>query len=114
MDYFERMLQICRNHKDFKFWTYTKYYTIVNLYCDKYGRDAIPENFSIMFSEWDGMFLDNPYNFPVFSCKLKNGNKNRTEQEFNNMYKCPGNCDVCKTGKGHGCIIGEDTYCDEH
>ena len=114
MDYFERMLDICRNHPDFKFWTYTKYYTIVNMYCDKYGKNAIPENFSIMFSEWDGMPLDNPYNFPVFSCKLKDGNKNRTESEFNSMYKCPGNCDICKTGNGHGCIIGEDTYCDEH
>lgn len=114
MDYFKRMLDICRKHKDFQFWTYTKYYTIVNLYCDQYGRDAIPENFSIMFSEWDGMPMDNPYNFPVFSCKLKDGNKNRTEAEFKQMYKCPGNCDICKTGKGHGCIKGENTYCDEH
>ena len=114
MDYFERMLDICRKHEDFIFWTYTKYYQIVNEYCDKNGKGAIPKNFSIMFSEWDGMPMDNPYEFPVFSCKLKNGNKNRTEESFKRMYKCPGNCDLCKKGNGHGCIKGEDTYCDEH
>ena len=55
MDYFVRMLTICRNHTDFIFWTYTKYYELVNEYCDKYGKESIPKNFSIMFSEWDGM-----------------------------------------------------------
>lgn len=114
MDYFERMLDICCNHPDFVFWTYTKYYDIVNEYCDMHGRDAIPANFSIMFSEWDGMPMNNPYNFPVFSCKLKGGNKNRTEAEFKKMYKCCGNCDICKRDGGHGCIKGENTYCDEH
>lgn len=114
MDYFQRMIAICKAHPDFVFWTYTKYYSVVNEYCSKYGYDAIPANFSIMFSEWDGMAMDNPYSFPVFSCKLKDGNKNRTEAEFSKMYKCPGNCDICKTGKTHGCIKGEDTYCDEH
>lgn len=114
MDYFQRVLDICRKHPDFMFWTYTKYYSLVNEYCDRYGKESIPKNFSIMFSEWDGMPMENPYNFPVFSCKLKDGNKNRTEESFKTMYKCLGNCDICKHGKGHGCIAGENTYCDEH
>ena len=114
MDYFKRVLTVCRNHPDFKFWTYTKYYGLINEYCDKYGKESIPENFSIMFSEWDGMPMENPYNFPVFSCKLKDGNKNRTEESFSKMFKCPGNCDICKQGSGHGCIAKEDTYCIEH
>lgn len=114
MDYFERVLTVCRNHPDFKFWTYTKYYDLINEYCDRYGKESIPENFSIMFSEWDGMPMNNPYNFPVFSCKLKDGNKNKTEEEFQKMFKCPGNCDICKQGNGHGCIGKENTYCLEH
>ena len=113
-DYFVHMVENAKRHPDFKIWTYTKHYTIVNLYCDKFGKDAIPKNLSIMFSEWDGMPMDNPYNFPVFACRLKDGNKNRSDESFKTMYKCPGNCDICKSGKGHGCIKGENTYCDEH
>lgn len=114
LDYFIRMVENARNHPDFKIWTYTKNYRVVNEYCKKYGKESIPENFKIMFSEWDGMELINPFNFPVFTCKLKGGNKNRTEKSFKKMYKCPGNCDICKNGNGHGCIVGQDTYCDEH
>lgn len=114
LDYFERMVAIARNHPDFKIWTYTKNYKTVNTYCEKYGKESIPTNFVIMFSEWDGMQLVNPFNFPIFTCKLKAGNKNRSVDSFKSMHKCPGNCDICKAGKGHGCIIGENTYCDEH
>ena len=64
-------------------------------------------------SEWDGMPMDNPYNMPIFSCKLKNGNKNRSAESFAKMHKCPGNCDICKAS-GHGCVVGESSYADEH
>lgn len=113
LDYFIRMVESARKHSDFVVWTYTKNYAVVNEYCSIYGRDAIPDNFHIMFSEWDGMELINPYNFPVFTCKLKAGNKNHDPEYFDNLYKCPGNCDLCKTGK-LGCIGGISTYCDEH
>ena len=112
-DYFCRMVEIASNHSDFIIWTYTKYYSVVNRYCDEFGRDAIPNNFIIMFSEWDGMPLVNPYNFPVFTCKLKNGNKNHDASYFDGLHKCPGNCDICKLAK-RGCVAGETTYCDEH
>lgn len=113
LDYFSRMVELARRHSDFIIWTYTKNYSVVNDYCRLYGRDAIPENFTIMFSEWDGMPLNNPYNFPVFTCKLKDGNKNHKPEYFDSLYKCPGNCDVCKAAR-RGCIAGETTYCDEH
>lgn len=113
LDYFHRMVKNAIDHPDFTIWTYTKNYKVVNEYCGIYGKESIPSNFSIMFSEWDGMPMDNPYNFPVFSCKLKSGNKNRTEDSFRTMYKCPGNCDICKA-INRGCIVGENTYCDEH
>lgn len=112
-EYFAEMVAIAKEFPEFIFWTYTKNYSIVNSFCDEFGRDAIPGNLSIMFSEWDGLKMDNPYNFPVFACKLKAGNKNRTEESFQSMHKCPGNCDICKATK-RGCPYGESTYADEH
>ena len=105
-DYFARMVEIARKHPDFTIWTYTKNYPVVNQYCAEHGRDAIPSNFSIMFSEWRGMPMDNPYAFPVFSVVFLD------EQKPAGFY-CPGNCDVCKAS-GRGCIVGESVYCMEH
>lgn len=113
-DYFCRMVEIAKEFPDFRFWTYTKMHSIINAYCDKYGRDAIPGNFNIMFSVWDGMSCINPYKFKIFACKLKEGNKDLTEKDFSKMFKCPGNCDICKEGKT-GCIYGKvDIYADQH
>lgn len=114
MAYLEEMVKIAREFPEFTFWTYTKMYPIVNSFCRKNGgRDAIPANLSIMFSEWDGMPIYNPYGFGVFSCKLQDGNKNHTPEYFDGLYKCPGNCDICKAA-GRGCLINENTYADEH
>ena len=115
-EYFSNMVSIAREFPDFTFWTYTKNYPIVNHFVEVNGGDrekAIPSNFHIMFSEWDGMPLVNPYNFPIFTCKLKAGNKNHQPEFFNSLYECPGNCDLCKACK-RGCIGGENTYCNEH
>jgi len=111
IDYFDNMVDIARRHPDFIFWTYTKVYNVVNTWIDENG--SLPENLHVMFSEWDGMPLVNPHNMPIFSCKLKTGNKNRSAESFETMYKCPGNCDICKAC-GRGCLAGEDTYADEH
>ena len=108
------MIRIAKNHSDFVFWTYTKNYNLVNEYCKEYSKESIPANFHIMFSEWDGLTLNNPFNFPIFTCKMKDGNKNHPDKSyFDNMFKCPGNCDICKEYK-LGCIAGINTYADEH
>ena len=112
-EYFAMMVRLAWLHPDFVIWTYTKQYSLVNAYCDKYGRDAIPSNFSIMFSKWDGLAMPNPYNFPVFNCRLKDGNKDTSDSWFDSTYKCPGNCDICKAC-GRGCVAGESAWCDEH
>ena len=116
-DYLKRIVEIARNHPDFIFWTYTKVYWIVNEYVKENGNSiiaAIPENLHIMFSEWDGMPMNNPYQFPVFTCKMPSGNKNHPDPSyFENLYKCPGNCDICKACH-RGCIAGENTYNDLH
>lgn len=116
MEYFEYMVKLANDHKDFVFWTYTKNYSIVNEYVKNHGNDrlkAIPANFHIMFSEWDGLKLDNPYNFPFFTCRLKDGNKNHSYEYFEQFFNCPGNCDICKANNT-GCIAGMNTYIDEH
>lgn len=102
LDYFCRMVEIARNHPDFIFWTYTKMYHIINEYCDKYGKESIPENFSVMFSEWKGMELVNPYHFGEFRALYEN------ESIPENTYYCPGNCDICKAAR-RGCIANENT-----
>ena len=107
-DYLDRMCTIARNHPDFVFWTYTKNYKVVNEYCRaRGGRAAIPGNLSIMFSEWRGMPMVNPYGFPEFSVVFKD------DEHKPVGHYCPGNCDVCKA-TGRGCIAGETTYCHEH
>lgn len=111
IDYFNRMVGIARRHDDFVFWTYTKYYTVVNSWIDEHGK--LPENLHVMFSEWDGMPLVNPHDMPVFTCKMKAGNKNHPVEYFAKLHKCPGNCDICKAA-GRGCVVGETTYADEH
>ena len=105
-DYFARMVKIARRHPDFKFWTYTKNYAVVNRWVDENGRDALPANLSVMFSEWRGMPMDNPHGFPEFRVVFKD------ETPPAGFY-CPGNCDVCKE-INRGCIAGETTYCNEH
>lgn len=105
-DYFARMVEIARRHPDFKFWTYTKNYRIVNEWVDKNGRDALPANLSVMFSEWRGMPMDNPHGFPEFRVVFK-------DETPPAGHYCPGNCDVCKE-INRGCIVGETTYCMEH
>jgi len=117
LDYFARMVEIARKHPDFRFWTYTKMYELVNQYCDQNGgKSAIPENLSIMFSEWkiqtdDGRFVvipfNNPYGFPVFAVRFHG------EEEPKHLFRCPGNCDICKESH-HGCPYGESSYADEH
>ena len=116
MEYFERMIETARNHPDFRMWTYTKEYDIVNEYVRTHGDDrkiAIPENLAIMFSEWDGVPIDNPYDFPVFSTRLTGGNKNHSDDYFEGLHKCPGTCKTCLES-GRGCPFGESTYNDEH
>ena len=102
-DYLNNMVEIAKKHAEFKFWTYTKMYDVANDYADNH---PIPDNLSIMFSEWRGMPMENPHGFPEFRVVFKD------EEEPKGFY-CPGNCDVCKKAN-RGCIAGEIVYCKEH
>lgn len=108
MYYFEQMVEIAKEYPDFTFWTYTKNYIVVNQYCKNNGntRDCIPVNLSIMFSEWRGMPMINPFKFPEFKVVFKD------EEKPEGKY-CPGNCDICIKAHSH-CVKGETVYCNEH
>lgn len=111
IDYLDRMCAIARMFPDFKFWTYTKMYDIVNEYVRTHGgyrAIAIPSNLSIMFSEWSGVEMPNPYGFPTFSCRLAS-----EHDKVMTGYHCTGNCDVCKA-HNCGCVVGQSSWIDEH
>lgn len=68
--FFKTMIRVAECNKNITFWTYTKKYEIVNRFVEMYGRDAIPENLTIVFSHWmneDGSYfpMENPYSFPT-------------------------------------------------
>ena len=117
-EYFAHMVEIAKRHPDFVFWTYTKQYAIVNAYIAAHGNSkasAIPSNLHIMFSQWKivknnrviAIPFPNPYGMPIFTVRFAE------EEKPANMFKCPGNCDICK--ENHcGCIGGQSTYNDAH
>jgi len=111
-DHFSRMVETAKLFPHFTIWTYTKVYWIVNEYVKRNGGKreiAIPENFHVMFSEWRGLRMDNPYNFPVFACVFTS----QGEEMPKDKYVCPGNCNICKECK-RGCIIGESVNAHDH
>ena len=107
-DYFDRMVQVARLFPEWIFWTYTKNYTVVNAWIAANGgtRAAVPSNLHVMFSEWRGLPMVNPYGMPEFSCHFPDEPEPAT-------FKCPGNCDVCKLA-GRGCVAGENVHADLH
>lgn len=110
-EYFAEMVKTARMFPDFRFWTYTKSYNIVNEYVRKHGgkrRKAVPENLSIMFSEWKGLPMDNPFGFPVFRCVFRS-----LESAPVGAWKCPGNCETCIKA-GRGCPFGESAWTWDH
>ena len=108
IDYFDRMVKLAKEFPAFVFWTYTKNYKVVNEWIRQHGgKEAIPSNLHIMFSEWRGMEMVNPYDMPEFRVVFKD------DQVKPTGFYCPGNCDICKELK-RGCLAGETTYCNEH
>ena len=103
IDHFNRIVETARRFPDFRIWTYTKMYHVVNAWIKENG--PLPENLVCMFSYWKGLPMDNPYNMPVFRCA-----QDETEKIG---FHCPGNCDFCKEHKC-GCIYGNSSWVDLH
>lgn len=104
--YFDYMVQTAEKFPRWVIWAYTKEYAIVNEWIAINGE--LPSNFHVMFSEWRGLPMDNPYNMPEFRVIFKG----ETIPE-DCTWICPGNCDICKLA-GRGCLVGETTYAHEH
>ena len=107
IEYFNYMVQIARRHPDWLFWTYTKAYGYVNAWIKEHGRDALPDNLSVMFSVWNGMQCPNPYGMPTFTCIMPDMKPDP------DAWTCPGNCQAC-IASGHGCPHGESSQVDLH
>ena len=110
LEYLENMIRLAKKYPYFTFWTYTKNYSMVNEYVRTHGnsmKKAIPFNLSIMFSEWKGLEMDNPYGFPVFACVFPG------EKPKKSWYRCTGNCNDCIANKT-GCVYGESSYTTLH
>ena len=113
-DYFSRMVALARTYPNITFWTYTKKYHIVNKWINENGK--LPDNMHVMFSQWklkdeSGNIIPipfpNPHNMPIFTVRFEE------EAIPVDMFRCPGNCDVCKANHC-GCIAGQSTYNDAH
>lgn len=109
-DYFCHMVDVARRFPDWRFWTYTKQYEIVNRYIAEHGGsigEALPENLSIMFSVWADLECINPYGFATFECVLDG------HEWPDGITECPGNCEICLDG-GTGCPWRKSSAVHEH
>ena len=93
-EYFANMVNVAYCNPHTEILVFTKRFNIVNMWIEANG--SIPSNLHIMFSGWQGLEPDNPYNLPetiVYTC----------EEDFNPEWKtCGGNCFNCGC-RGVGC-----------
>lgn len=107
--YLAMMCRIAVACPDTKFLCFTKKYELVNEYLD---NNELPENLTIVFSQW-GIFTPyNPHNLPIAAVKFKNGESNIPA----NARRCPGYCGDCVFSNGNcwDMKCGESVYFDEH
>lgn len=110
-EYLAEVIKTAEMFPEWIIWTYTKEYELINEYVRTHGgkrEKAIPHNLKIMFSEWKGLPMPNPYNFPVFRCVFRG-----IETAPPDAWHCPGNCDICKE-LNRGCVAGENSWTWDH
>lgn len=96
--YFLDMVETVRNNPHCDVLVFTKQYDTVNRALDNLVE--IPSNLHILFSEWTGMELNNPYNFPVAHVIFKG------EKPKENWNICTGNCLECAKKKANCWALG--------
>lgn len=92
IDYFDAMIRTARENSGVTFWAFTKNYGAVNEWlANNGGVDAIPDNFSIIFSGGWGINVPNSYNLAecivIDEAAAFPGGKNN--------FLCGGNCEEC-------------------
>lgn len=88
--YFDGMVKVAKENPGVNFLAYTKSNKVINSYLA--AGNVIPENLTIIFSNWFGAILENPYNLPT-SNPLNIDGETTTEKTG---FVCPGNCLTCK------------------
>lgn len=90
-DYLRGMVEAAKENPQCHALAFTKMYALVNKWIAENG--PLPENLHIIFSDWRGAEMENPYNLPVSSPVWPDGTKGPhcTEHQF----MCPGFCEDC-------------------
>lgn len=95
--YWEHIVDIARRTPTCEFLVFTKMFNLVNHWLDK--GNEIPGNLHVIFSDWRGLPMKNPYNLPVSSPVWKDGTMG--EHVTDRQFWCPSNCAECaEAGKG--------------
>lgn len=90
-DYFVRMVESVKNNPHCDVLVFTKRYAMANTAIS--NGIEIPENLHLVFSEWEGMVMENPYNMPIAHVIFKG------EEPKGNWNICTGNCLECAKNK---------------
>ena len=109
-DFFVKACELAESLNGIKFLCFTKKGNIVNDYLDQ--NEKIPNNFSVILSQWGSWQQNNPYDLPTAYVKLKH-----IECEIpNNAIKCSNYCGDC-IRTDHNCWnlkSGESVYFKQH
>lgn len=95
-NYLLGVIRVAVNNPGCSFLIFTKMYDLVNRFVEAGG--VIPSNLQIIFSDWPGAKMDNPYNFPTSSPVFADG----TTAAPADAIECPGDCSSCAV-MGAGC-----------
>jgi hypothetical protein len=95
-EYFLYMIKVAEENSKTTFLAFTKCYSYVNRFVSEGGE--IPSNFQVIFSDWPGAKMENPYNFPTSSPVFADGSTAAPADALD----CPGNCSECAV-MGSGC-----------
>lgn len=108
--YFAHMIDIADRNPHCNILCFTKKYSIVNDHLNFGGN--IPQNLHIIFSGWQNLRMDNPYNLPEAHVRYKDG----TTTARDDAKECGGNCSECAITDS-GCWTlkrGEQIVFNEH
>lgn len=95
-NYFAGIVAAAKEFPACKILVFTKMFDLINAWIAENG--PLPENLKLIFSDWRGLEMENPYNLPVSSPVWfdKDGNEiERGPHTSNNCTWCPGSCEDC-------------------
>lgn len=108
--YFAHMIEVAERNPHCEILCFTKKYEIVNQHLGFGG--VIPINLHIIFSGWQGLTMNNPYNLPEAHVLYRDGSTTAKKD----AKSCGGNCTECAITDG-GCWSlknNEQVVFDEH